>query len=523
MKQSLVFLQPLMLRLIVLIYPSVRPEPRPSLLLTSMSANMILLPVTGCFIFVFWLFLGRSTRNPTSNFDISRSPMVLAWLFFTKRYDFISDTFKRTGQKMFRFRVLQYNVVALAGEEGRKLIFSEKNFNFREGYRILGAQAPRLQDINIKTEDNTNFAKLILNLFRKERVVNVTPYLLEDAERRMDQWGNDVKINPFEEMHSLVFQMTIRMATCRELADNLEATARLSELFLLHEQALSPISFFLPWFPGRAKQTKQKATTAMFELLSRYVDLRRKSSVKSSDVIDTLIADGYDDSTIIDITLGIIFAGVFNTGMVACWTLIHLGDKFKWKAKVAEEVAALLLNYASESDPTQRRFSAVPLDAWEEEMPNLDFVIKETMRFNLAVIALRRNLGGDMVVGENTIRDGDFVAYSFGDAHLNDQIYSDPFSFDPARFSDEEHQDKSISKVSLPFLGWGAGRHPCPGMRAAKLEIKLAVAMFLSKFDYDIVDASGKYPKRLPRPDRNNIQGAKPIGDPCYFKLQKKI
>lgn len=43
-------------------------------------------------------------------------------------------------------------------------------------------------------------------------------------------------------------------------------------------------------------------------------------------------------------------------------------------------------------------------------------------------------------------------------------------------------------------------------MRAAKLEIKVAIALFLSKFDYDLVDASGKFPKALPQPDRNDIQ-----------------
>ncbi|KAJ7837023.1 hypothetical protein B0H14DRAFT_2792574, partial [Mycena olivaceomarginata] len=50
--------------------------------------------------------------------------------------------------------------------------------------------------------------------------------------------------------------------------------------FRLHEQAASSISLLLPWLPGRAKQTKKKATKGLFDLLSRYVDLRRKSTVK---------------------------------------------------------------------------------------------------------------------------------------------------------------------------------------------------------------------------------------------------
>jgi len=50
------------------------------------------------------------------------------------------------------------------------------------------------------------------------------------------------------------------------------------------------------------------------------------------------------------------------------------------------------------------------------------------------------------------------------------------------------------------------GRHPCAGMKIAKLEIKLVLALILLGFEYDLVDSSGKYPKNLPVPDKNDIQ-----------------
>jgi hypothetical protein len=49
------------------------------------------------------------------------------------------------------------------------------------------------------------------------------------------------------------------------------------------------------------------------------------------------------------------------------------------------------------------------------------------------------------------------------------------------------------------------GRHPCTGMKVAKLEIKLIVAMMIAGYDFDVVDANGKTPKQLPQPDRNDI------------------
>jgi len=51
-----------------------------------------------------------------------------------------------------------------------------------------------------------------------------------------------------------------------------------------------------------------------------------------------------------------------------------------------------------------------------------------------------------------------------------------------------------------------SGRHPCAGMKIAKLEIKLILTMLLVGYEYTLVDGSGNYPKIIPEPDRNDIQ-----------------
>ncbi|KAJ7074289.1 cytochrome P450 [Mycena amicta] len=451
--------------------------------------------------------------------DLGGFPMLSAWLFFTERDDFMCRTFKRTGQSIFRFRVLQHHVVALSGEDGRKLFFSEKNLNMDEGYKILGGPIPRPEDINLpRVEDASGpFVKHVLSLFRKDRLVDVLPHLLEDINRCMNDWGQSGTIDPFRQIHDLVFQMTVRMGSCRELADNAEALSKLSEFFLLHEQSASALSLMLPWLPGRAKRSKQKATRGLYETVGHYVDLRRKAAVQSSDAIDMLISQGFDDATTVAYTVGIIFAGVINTAMNVCWVIIYLGDKPKWKAKLAAEVKALLA-HSSAAEAAHQRLAAVPLNVWEDEMPILDAVLKETMRFTTSRTVLRRNIGGDLLFAHKRIKDSDFVTYSLSDTHFDGDIYPDPYSFDPGRFLARD--DKT--QVMFPFLGWGAGRHPCAGMRAAKLEIKLAIALFFCKFEYDIVDANGHLLQSLPRPDPNNFQSAKPLpGNACYVRYRE--
>ena len=49
------------------------------------------------------------------------------------------------------------------------------------------------------------------------------------------------------------------------------------------------------------------------------------------------------------------------------------------------------------------------------------------------------------------------------------------------------------------------GRHPCTGVKFAKLEIKILVALMFAGYEYDVVDSEGNFPDQLPKPDYNDI------------------
>ena len=59
-----------------------------------------------------------------------------AWNFFQRRHDFLQSSFKRNHGKSFSFNVLHHNIVALAGEDARRVFFSDPGFDLDEGYRI---------------------------------------------------------------------------------------------------------------------------------------------------------------------------------------------------------------------------------------------------------------------------------------------------------------------------------------------------------------------------------------------------
>jgi len=171
------------------------------------------------------------------------------------------------------------------------------------------------------------------------------------------------------------------------------------------------------------------------------------------------------------------------------------------------------------SDSLHERLSIIPLNAWEEELPSLEAIIRETLRISGSGIFLRRNIANDIQIGDATLRRGDFLAYQSAEVNLNPDIYTDPMTFDPDRYGPGREEGKE----PFGYLSWGAGmyfttsnaviflsfmslgRHPCLGMKIAKLEIKLILAMILLGYEYEIVDGNGNYPKEVPSQDRNDL------------------
>ena len=105
------------------------------------------------------------------------------------------------------------------------------------------------------------------------------------------------------------------------------------------------------------------------------------------------------------------------------------------------------------------------------------------------------------------VKRGDFLAYPLGEVNLNPEYYPEPYKFDPGRWL----RPDPVPNAAYPFLGWGAGRHLCVGMKVAKLEMKLILAMFLARYEFFLVDEDGNFPDPLPVPDRNDLQWVRAI------------
>ena len=96
--------------------------------------------------------------------------------------------------------------------------------------------------------------------------------------------------------------MTVRMATCRELAEDKRAVEELAQHYWNIEKSATPFATIFPWFPSPARKAKEKATLGLYNLLASYVKLRRNASTPSMDPIDILFAQGISDDNILGVS-----------------------------------------------------------------------------------------------------------------------------------------------------------------------------------------------------------------------------
>ncbi|KAF9644106.1 cytochrome P450 [Thelephora ganbajun] len=433
-----------------------------------------------------------------------------AWNFFHRRYDFLQSGFAWNLGKSFSFNVLHHNIIALTGEDARQAFFSNPHLNFDQGYKILMGAAPDISDVDMATDETGGgvapFNKRLNKLLNKARLQSVLPTLLQDIIGKADKWGNDGKngrIDPFTEIYDLVFLMTARLTTCHDLTKNEADLKKIGDLYLTLQTSATPTSLLLPWFPSPARKTGKGATTELYIMLYTYVEARRQAE-PTSDAIDVLIAEGETTQGITGFVMGVLFAGIINTGIISCWMLTDLAVHPEWKEKCKNEIRDLLSRHLGDSLSSAtlcEKLGAIPISAWEDELPIIDACIRESQRIYITGVTLRRNLREDMKFGAHVVKRGDFLAYALGDVHLNPEYYPEPHKFDPGRWL----RPDPVPNAIYPFIGWGVGRHPCTGMKTAKLEMKLILAMFLMRYEYDLVDKDGKFPDSLPVPNRNDI------------------
>ena len=114
------------------------------------------------------------------------------------------------------------------------------------------------------------------------------------------------------------------------------------------------------------------------------------------------------------------------------------------------------------------------------EMTYLDMVIDETQRMYPAAVRLDRVCNEDYEFEGIKMKKGQLWIGAIYALHHDEELYPNPEKFDPERFNEENR--KTRDNISL--IPFGDGPRSCIAMRFAILEMKILMAVLLTKFKF---------------------------------------
>ncbi len=360
---------------------------------------------------------------------------------------------------VFTIRLLYQPVVFALGPEANHYmtVSHASNFRWRDGG--MGDLIPLLGDGLLTTDGDYHrrARRIMLPAFHREQLAASTSIMAEEAERAVSGWRAGERVDLYAWTRRLALRIAMRALFGFE-PDRHARDARMAAEF---EDALGywgrdyAVQMLRgPGSPWRSmNRAKQKLDRVIFAEIAR----RRASGERGVDILSLLLdasdEDGsqLSDGELRDQVITLMFAGHDTTTSTVTFLFFELA----------------------------RNPAEVPADE-----QGLDMVLDETLRmYPPAWIGPRRSIEPFELCGLH-VPGGVMVNYCSWASHHLPEVFAEPWSFRPSRFTPE-------AKAALPkgaYVPFGGGSRTCIGMRFGQLEIKAIARAILGRFRLELAE-----------------------------------
>ncbi|XP_014277803.1 probable cytochrome P450 6a14 [Halyomorpha halys] len=207
------------------------------------------------------------------------------------------------------------------------------------------------------------------------------------------------------------------------------------------------------------------------DFIQLMMELRKEEEKQLKD--GTISQVVMDDNTMASNAFVFLLAGFETTSTTLSYVLYELSTNPEIQDKVYKEVDNVLKKHKGEI-------------TWEglSEMKYVELVITETLRKYPPIVNVARKSvrpykipNSDLELPKDSV-----VVIPIYSIHHDSKYYPDPEKFEPERFS-EENKHRLVNCTFLPF---GDGPRICIGLRFAKMEMKIAIAKLIMRYELKI-------------------------------------
>lgn len=402
--------------------------------------------------------------------------------FAMNPYHFVEKVAAEGGE-ITSFTLLGQKIVLLTGDEASELFYrsTDEQLDQSAAYKLMtpifGEGLVFDAPLDIKDQQ----LKALMPSLRIDAMRNHSQKIVQEVEDIIADWGEEGEVELVEFMKQLTINTASHCLLGREF--RYELNEEFAHIYHDLEQGVSPLAYHFPYLPIPKFKRRDRARKRLQELVGQIVKKREAQAEKPHDMFQSLIDMEYDDgrkltdNEITGMLIGAIFAGHHTSSGTAAWVLLELLKNPGVLRDTRAELDSLL---GEKGDVTFQSLREVPV---------LENVVKEVLRLHPPLIILMRQVSEDLHFKGYTIKAGDMVWASPPVTHRMSRLFSNPFAFDPDRFSPERREDKNL----MAYQPFGGGKHKCSGNAFAQFQIKAIFAVLLRRYEFELVDAPDTY------------------------------
>ncbi|KAL2247423.1 UNVERIFIED_CONTAM: Cytochrome [Sesamum indicum] len=332
--------------------------------------------------------------------------------------------------------------------------------------------------------------------FHMEKLKNMIPAMFLSCSKMIEKWealisrsGSSQEIDVWPFLEDLTGDVISRTA----FGSSYEEGRRIFQLqkeqvkLLLH---LLQFSFIPGWryFPTKANRRLRAITKQIQSLLRGMINQREKAMERGeiihSDLLSILMESNFKEiqehgnknvglsiEDVIEECKLFYFAGSETTSTLLVWTMVLLSKHQDWQARAREEV----LQVFGKKKPT---FDGL------QQLKTVTMILQEVLRLYPSVPFIARAPTKTVTLGSKIIPVGVQLTLLIVLLHHDPEIWGDDVKeFKPERFS---QGISSAAKAQYSFTPFSTGPRVCIGHNFAMIEAKMALAMILQHFSFEL-------------------------------------
>jgi cytochrome P450 len=347
--------------------------------------------------------------------------------------------------------------------------------------------------------------RMVMAGFDPGHVKRYFPALSEVAQRLAGRWTIAARQHVAIDLQADLMRFTVDTIAGLAFGAKVNTLESDGDIIQKHLDKIFPALFkrmFAPfpvwrWLPTREDRDLAASISAVMVSVDSFVAEARARMAMHPELRDTpgnlleaMIAaadqpdSGIDDNQVAGNVLTMLLAGEDTTANSLAW-MIHL----LWQNQdVLEKAVAEVRDVCGNAR-----------DLSFEDMGRLDYVeacIHETMRLKPVAPHIGFQTLRDTMVGDVQVPAGTMIISVMRHDSVSEEHVKDAATFSPERWLEENNpalNATSAKRISMPF---GGGPRICPGRYLALLEMKVAIATLLGRFDIvSLKTPDGKEPR----------------------------